>query len=196
MRASLKNRSTKPCSRRADWFKTFMAATRPSLACTPRYTSPMPPSPRKSIRRYSPTIELRRRELLTMACSSEVPRGARVAPPQNRGAARALRFVRTWPLLAARGRHQLTAVLDGHGEGEHDVARARAGEEDADDVPVVVEDRAAGVARPRGADRQLVVVAQLREGVGLVERVLVAAKESAHVADAESRVGHLVLVDF
>src|ERR1044071_7385467 len=113
----------------------------------------MPPSPRKSIRRYSPTIELRRREPL-MARSSEASRYARGAPLWS-GAPRAVAVrVSSDFLLAARGRHQLTAVLDGHGEGEHDVARARAREEDADDVAVVVEDGAAGVALARRVDGQ------------------------------------------
>src|ERR1051325_2012549 len=136
----------------------------------------MPPSPRKSIRRYSPTIELSRRELL-MARSSE-GRGARAARPLKWARRTRCGSCERDLLLAraARCGHQLAAVLDGHGEGEHYVARARAGEEDAYHVAVVVEDRPARVAGAGGADRELVSVAQFGEGVGLVERVLVAAQ--------------------
>src|SRR5436305_12070997 len=87
--------------------------------------------------------------------------------------------------------HQLLAVADRDGEGDGGRAFAEARVEDADDATVVVEDGAAGVARPRRVDLQLVGVADDAHGLLLDAAVVVvlAAVDAPDVADRDGRVG-------
>src|SRR5256714_6828387 len=107
--------------------------------------------------------------------------------PRRRDVRRVFRRRRVY-LLA----HQLAPIADGDGEGDGGAPVREAGVEDGDDAPVVVEDRAAGVARTRRVDLQLVRVADDADrGLLGPAAPLGAPVDATDVADRDGRVGYL-----
>src|SRR6185295_6166730 len=149
IRASFENRSINPASVAS--VRTFTAATRPVRVFTARYTSPIPPAPRKSTSRKSPTYELSSPALTTMLQMRSAIHPALRILHRSRGA-----------VLISDGvdAHQFLAVANRHRERNRGPRFPLAGGENPGDLTVIVKHRTAAVSAAGRVDGQLVVIAK------------------------------------